>query len=50
MLHYHVDDHFCKPKGIDSYLAWLVMYHFCKSVDDDKDSVIGLIFVIGGEW
>ena len=37
MPYYYIDDDFCKARGINDDLSWLIMNHLCEPVDDDKD-------------
>ena len=37
MPHHYIDNDFCKARGINGDLDWLVINHFCEPVDDNKD-------------
>lgn len=44
--HYYIDDNLCKIGNIDSNLVWLVINHFCKPVNYDKDQVEDIFFFL----
>ena len=46
MPYYHVDDNLNKAWGIDGDLDWLVINHFCKPIDNDKDRIVTVSFLI----
>ena len=50
MSYYHVNDHFSKAWGVDGDLNWLVIYHLCEPIDDDKDWVVSVSFSICQNW
>ena len=46
MLYYYIKDNFYKAWGINSDFKWLVINYFYKLVNDDKDWVIVVSFLI----
>ena len=50
MPHYYIDNDFCKAENIDSELDWHIIYHFGKSVNNDKDGVICFAYPVCGYW
>lgn len=46
VFYYQIDDYFCKLIGIDYNLLWLVIDHFQKMINDNKNQVIVIIFSI----
>ena len=50
MPYYHVDDNLSKARGVDGDLNWLVMNYLCESIDNDKDWVVTIFFLIRRNW
>lgn len=47
MANYHINDMFCKAKGINYDLKWIIIYQFCEPINDDKDLVKTVFFLVG---
>ena len=50
MPHYHIDNDLNKAQSINGDLDWLIINHFCKPIDNDKDWVIAISFPICWNW
>lgn len=46
MFYYYIDNNFGQCKSVDNDFDWLIIYHFCKSINDNKNQVIALTFLI----
>ena len=44
--HYYIDNDLCKAWGINNNLDWLIINNFCELVNNDKDWVIVIVFLI----
>ena len=50
MPHYYVDNDFSKAWGIDGNFDWFIIDYLCKSIDNDKDWVIAVSFLVHWDW
>lgn len=48
MMFYHIENNFYKTKRINDDHNRLVVYHFCRPLKNNKDQIIDLGFLIGG--
>ncbi len=46
MSHYPINDDFCEAESIDCDLDWLIIYHLCELVNDNKHGVIGFALLV----
>lgn len=46
VTYFNINDNFYKAKSINCDFDQLVIYHFCKSINNNKDRVIDIIFLI----
>ena len=50
MRYYYIDNDLSKAQGVNGDLDWLVMNHFCEPIDNYKDWVIIVSFLIRQNW
>ena len=48
--HYHVDNDLKKAWDVDGHLDWLVINHLYEPIDNDKNWVITIPFLIRQNW
>ena len=46
MPHYYINNDLNKVWGINNDFDWFIMNHFCEPIDNDKDWVIIISFLI----
>ena len=50
MSYYHVDDDLSKARGVNADLDWLIINYLCELIDDNKDWVVIVFFLIRRNW
>ena len=50
MPHYPVDNDLNKAQSIYNDFDWLVMNYFYEPVDNNKDWIIAIVFLISQNW
>ena len=46
MPYYYVDDNLNKAWGINKNLDWFIINYLCKPINNNKDWVIAIVFLI----
>ena len=50
IAYYYIDNDFYKAQDINYDLNWLIINHFYKPIDDDKNWVIAVSVLIYQNW
>ena len=50
ILYYHVYDYFCLSRSINGDFDWFIVYYLSQLVDNDKNRVIAVVFLVRRQW
>ena len=48
--HHHINNYFRQSLSIDSNFDWLIVHYFGQTIDNDKNWVIAITFLVGKQW